>query len=425
MFEGEQGISGTGTQLPFLDQIQRSFGRYDVTGVRAHIGGEAADAAAQIGAAGYARGNDLLALYAGGGGTNIAVQRFQEVPDPKLPWDRISDDGRMAVADHDRDAWAAPDLIAKANKILDANKSRATIEGFGTPRKVKTGGREHYLQQFKMNDRKASFRTRHFGDPEVDLVDDCGGATQQNLGGEKLNDRRFQAVTHAYGEVDEHTGPSDYKKDDNEAGGIVSTTEQMSGEIYVRIMKREFNKTLSRVDALKEWDELTAEQKKKYEKQYGINKYAVPKMGQGITKGSERDMPGSDGVGYNFHFSLNLMTSGEDYLALEDFADSGTKYYFKMYGPASKGQSFVEDADNDTTDKKSTGMVVVHPHMLDGKIKLDAPLRDPYGKSVAKLAKGTIVKIVLKGKDEFKVEVTTGQHRGKTGWIYAREYEND
>ena len=35
------------------------------------------------------------------------------------------------------------------------------------------------------------------------------------------------------------------------------------------------------------------------------------------------------------------------------------------------------------------------------------------------------MKIVLQGKAELKVEVLGGQHRGKTGWIYATQYQND
>ncbi len=53
------GISGSGGALPHADAIQRSFGRHDVTGVRAHVGGDAAAAASSIGARAYATGNDI------------------------------------------------------------------------------------------------------------------------------------------------------------------------------------------------------------------------------------------------------------------------------------------------------------------------------------------------------------------------------
>jgi hypothetical protein len=53
------GVAGGGGALPHLDAIQRSFGPHDVSGVRAHVGGAAADASAAIGAHAYASGNDV------------------------------------------------------------------------------------------------------------------------------------------------------------------------------------------------------------------------------------------------------------------------------------------------------------------------------------------------------------------------------
>src|SRR5688572_10849991 len=50
----QAGVSGGGGQLPHLDRIQRSFGKHDVSGVQAHVGGEAANASAALGAHAYA-----------------------------------------------------------------------------------------------------------------------------------------------------------------------------------------------------------------------------------------------------------------------------------------------------------------------------------------------------------------------------------
>ncbi|HEU4612628.1 MAG TPA: DUF4157 domain-containing protein, partial [Kofleriaceae bacterium] len=52
-----RGTEGSGGSLPFLDQIQRAFGRHDVSGVKAHVGGPAADAAQTMGARAYASGD--------------------------------------------------------------------------------------------------------------------------------------------------------------------------------------------------------------------------------------------------------------------------------------------------------------------------------------------------------------------------------
>ncbi len=55
----KQGVQGSGEALPFLDKIQKSFGAHDLSGVRAHIGGKAADAATAIGASAFATGSDV------------------------------------------------------------------------------------------------------------------------------------------------------------------------------------------------------------------------------------------------------------------------------------------------------------------------------------------------------------------------------
>ena len=57
--EAERGVSGQGQALPHLDQIQQSFGRYDVSGVRAHTDDQAQASARAIGADAYATGDQV------------------------------------------------------------------------------------------------------------------------------------------------------------------------------------------------------------------------------------------------------------------------------------------------------------------------------------------------------------------------------
>jgi hypothetical protein len=263
---------------------------------------------------------------------------------------------------------------------------------------------------------------------EVELADDCGHANQEMLGAGAAGYEAFVGVN-KHGSREEYTTPSKYEGDDNAPGGLVSTTERMSGEIYVRIFQREFNKTLSRTDALKEWAKLSDMAKDLLSKKYGINKYAAPKVGQGITIGSERDAPGGTTDGYNFHFALNLMASGQDYVTLEDYDRSGVKYYFDMYGPESKGQSFAEDPSNtDHMGSKTTTMVVQHPESLKGIVNTDrTPIEDnpatPTGKK--KLAKDTQVTILQKGEYWMKVEVKSGPHAGDLGWIMSQYFTDN
>jgi hypothetical protein len=467
------GTSSVGAgPLPFLDRIQRSFGPgHDLGGVRAHVGGSAADAARNLGAEAYTHGervafgaapnlhvaaheaahvvqqrrgvslpagvgrtgdsyernadavadrvvrgepaSDLLAPAPAHGGAaagpaSSAVQMYGTVAGK--PYDRVSDDGKMAVKDHKRDAWALSSKIVDSNRVLDGLKSKVKLEEVAGS-DVTIGA--NTLKKFRPVDRASS--------SEAELTDDCGTACQQILGADAAGYEAF-AGAFKQGSTEAYTGPSTYRADDNAAGGLVSTTEQISGEIYIKIMKLEFNKTLSREDALKEWQTtLTADQRKALSKKYGINQFAAPRVGQGITIGSERDMPGSSGSGYNFHFGFNLMSAGDDYITLEDYASSGVKYYFDMYGPESKGQAWAQDVSNTgAVDSRFTAVVVQHPESLKGIVNANGVLieADPGAPTGSKtIPKDTKVKMLRKGHSWTKIEVTDGPRTGETGWI--------
>lgn len=55
----QEGVSGAGQALPHADQIQASFGTHDISHVKAHVGGDAAAAAGEIGAQAYATGDQV------------------------------------------------------------------------------------------------------------------------------------------------------------------------------------------------------------------------------------------------------------------------------------------------------------------------------------------------------------------------------
>jgi hypothetical protein len=55
----DAGLHGGGQALPFADKIQASFGRHDVSGVRAHTGMYASRASATLGAQAYTKGDEI------------------------------------------------------------------------------------------------------------------------------------------------------------------------------------------------------------------------------------------------------------------------------------------------------------------------------------------------------------------------------
>ena len=479
------GIQGSGGSLPYMDLIQASFGpQHDVSGVAAHVGGPATEACASMGASAYATGThvafdgaptlhtaaheaahvvqqragvhlksgvgevgdpyeqnadavadrvvqglpaaDLLPAPGGGGGgvQHKPVQLYAKVPG--MPYNRLSDDGKLAVVDHGREGWADSSMIASSNTILKQKHSKGEIEELSggditvPPPGAAAGAATITLKKFRMKERGTS--------NELETVDDCGGANQQLLGAEHHGSAEFVAANQR-GTTQEFTNPESYHADDRAPGGDLSTTEVLSGQIYIRIFAREFKKTLSREDALKEWAKLGKLEQDRLSKKYGINQFAVPKVGQGVTIGSERDMPGSTGAGYNFHFALNLMMSGADYITLEDYDQSGVKYYFDMYGPESKGQAFAQDPSNTgATDANTTTMVVDHPENLKGTVNENSTLLvdDPALMDNQRvLSKGDKVKIVRKGNSWMKVTVESGKKSGEVGWIMNKYFSNN
>src|SRR5262245_30292302 len=55
----ERGVQGASQALPHGETIQRLFGRHDVSGVKAQVGGPATEANERLGANAYATGNTI------------------------------------------------------------------------------------------------------------------------------------------------------------------------------------------------------------------------------------------------------------------------------------------------------------------------------------------------------------------------------
>jgi hypothetical protein len=142
-------------------------------------------------------------------------------------------------------------------------------------------------------------------------------------------------------------------------GGDPTTPEEWSEELY----KKEFGAGLSREEAYRAYANLSDSDRDNFDRKYQINKYAVPKVGQGITISTEKDMPGyaeSSGFTWNFHYAAPVLTSGHDYITVENAAGwAPTGWILFMYGPESKGQSFYEyQGDTNTHGTKHSAYVV-------------------------------------------------------------------
>ncbi len=124
-----QGTAGGGGTLPFLDEIQRAFGHHDVSGVRAHVGGAAAEASAAMGARAYAAGDAVA--FAEAPDLHLAAHEAAHVVQQRGGV-RLSDGVGRAGDEYERHADAVADAVVRgdsAQALLDGMAHRGAAGG--------------------------------------------------------------------------------------------------------------------------------------------------------------------------------------------------------------------------------------------------------------------------------------------------------
>lgn len=124
-----RGVSGGGGQLPHLAQIQRAFGRHDVSTVSAHVGGAAAEASLAIGARAYAVGNKVA--FATAPDLRLAAHEAAHVVQQRRGVSVSGGVGRAGDA-YEQHADAVADLVVRgesAEQLLERHGSEgASVE---------------------------------------------------------------------------------------------------------------------------------------------------------------------------------------------------------------------------------------------------------------------------------------------------------
>lgn len=453
--EAEQ-VAGrvTGISAPGTPGGSAAHSQFDFSRVRIHADAQAAASARAVNAQAYTVGHDIVfdaGRYAphsrqgqrllahelthvaqqtgsgGGGQAAGVVQRYtafsvaDQTAGKSMGWLhpgsadlRVSDDGQMVVEDKGwganktKRAWTTSKKIADANAVLAAQGSRVKLVSKGgsisgnVPKSPKTTATLEEIEPVKAS-----------GGGALDLASDCGSACRQVMGSGTTD-----VAVVKQGKGEKFTTPKTYH------GGDPTTPEEWSEEIY----KMEFGAGLSRADAYAKYAALSPAAKDAFDKKYGINKYATPRVGQGLTVSTEKDMPGfttRSGFTWNFHYAAVVLTGGPDYVTLENAAGwAPTDWIFFMYGPASKSQTFHEFHGATLTHGSHWTTMVVQPEKtlhLKTNAK-DAPL--VTGSGNIKLALGTAVKVIERSEDKAglkwsKVTVESGAHTGKTGMIQS------
>jgi LysM repeat protein len=150
-----QGLSGSAAPLPYLGQIQRSFGEeHDLSGVQAHIGGPAAEAAQNLGAIAYATGNHVAfgetpSLHTAAHEAAHVVQQRAGVflsggmGTPGDRYEQLAD----AVADRVVQGKSASDLLASNRGAAAAQAPAASPHVQGKMLESPEPGRQIQLQE--------------------------------------------------------------------------------------------------------------------------------------------------------------------------------------------------------------------------------------------------------------------------------------
>ena len=396
---------------------------------------------------------------------------------------RVSDDGQMAVDDKgwnpgtNKRAWTTPALIAASNSVLSAQGSRAGLRpragGHAVSGSAPEGGAAATLTEIE------PFRP---GGGVFSLISDCGHACRQIIGSGPVGSRDVAvlrreaqpgstgsggawaggilgllggaaagaaigslagplgalvlgvvgAVAGLFGGSrlgrwlarrdpqeahEEYTAPQTYQ------GGPPSTPEQFSGELYQRELGG-----ATREEALQRYAALSDSKRDEFDRRHGINRYARPHVGEGITIGSEYRMPGFEDPtagAWNFHYAATVLESGHDYVTLETAAGWGiSDWIFYMYGPPSKSQTFQEEqAATGTHGTRQTSLVVLPEFRLD--VRTTGPgttLRTTTG-TIA-LPAGQRLRVLERrtptgGTEEVRVRVVDGPDVGAEGWVPA------
>jgi hypothetical protein len=328
---------------------------------------------------------------------------------------RVADSGALAAEDKgwganlSKRAWATPNKIATANAALKAAGSAVKL----APKAGTLKGKEPVNPAGAAITLTEVEPVRAADGAPLDLASDCGAAAKQVMGSSQP---QADVGVLKSGGQERYTAPQIY------AGGNPTSAERLSEEIY----KMEFGSGLTRAQAYKAYDDLNAAKKDAFDKKYGINRYARPGVGQGITVSTEKDMPGfatTSKFTWNFHYAATVLDSANDYITLENAAGwKPTDWIFYMYGPATKpGQTFHEFHGSTQTHGNKWASIVVQPaKALSAVAKADdVPLL--VGGVVTKLAKGTNLTVSLKetigAEIWLTVSVVDGTHAGKTGKI--------
>ena len=127
----DRGVAGASSQLPHFEAIQQSFGRHDLSGVRAQVGGDAAAASKELGAEAYATGDRVA--FAAAPNLHTAAHEAAHVVQ-QAGGVQLKDGLGQAGDRYEQHADAVADAV------VAGRSAEGMLDGFAAPSKSAAGG---------------------------------------------------------------------------------------------------------------------------------------------------------------------------------------------------------------------------------------------------------------------------------------------
>jgi hypothetical protein len=263
---------------------------------------------------------------------------------------RVADDGLLAVAQDsgpNHAFWADPGLIADSNTTLASKKSVIRLKSDAGTLKGSAPGNHSERTLSRVLPENQSNNTS--GD-SMEIWADCGRSGRdvmgagEGTGGGKMS-AKYQDVHRPWYSEIPLLGPLLSLI----FGGAKKKTKTTEASDPKGMKEEIFNQKLGGSDdeGLKKYQAMSPEERKRFDKETGINRFATPGTGEGFTMSSGGDpVPGN--MTWNFHWAGVVASSGPDRVTLENYSISvpsaqNAKWEFQMYGPPNKpDQTFYE-----------------------------------------------------------------------------------
>jgi hypothetical protein len=267
---------------------------------------------------------------------------------------KVADDGNMAaganIDPHNHDLWAQPSLVSTSNGILVAKKSVIRLKTVGDPLKGPAPDRSGNRTLTRVVPENQANGTS--GDA-MKIWCDCGRAGRDVMGAGEGTGKNNEQMTADYTKIDRPwyaSIPILGRLLSWIFGGEKKEKKQTSASSPAGMKNEIFNEKLggTGTEGMEKYEHMSPDDKKEFDKETGINRYAAPGVGQGFTMSSGgADLPGN--TTWNFHWAGVVMVSGGDRVTLENYATGdpdaqNAEWDFGLYGPPSKtGQTFYDE----------------------------------------------------------------------------------